>query len=290
MPPGVARAALMDERTMLTNGTQFNTTKTINAEITPYVSASRLNLWLRCPLAYRLRYIDGIIMPSTPNMFLGKMVHRGLEFYYGYRQRGVTLFPDFVAEHMKKIWGPAVEDEYIAFTSSDEERELQTKAVGLVTTYIAQAPSNEAKPIAVEKRFDAPLIDPGTGEDLGISLVGIIDLVLEDRDGPLVADFKTAARSSSKLDIMHEVQLSCYSYLFRQVTGRTEAGLEIRSLIKTKTPKIETERYSPREEKHFERLFLIIRSYLDAVGGNRYHIRPGLHCSFCDFREQGCRC
>ena len=290
MPPGVTRAALMDERTMETNGTQFNTTKTINADVTPYVSASRLNLWLRCPLAYRLRYIDGIITPSTPNMFLGKMVHRALEFYYGYRQRGVRLFPEFVAEHIKNTWGGAVDDELLTFKSSDEERQLQAKAVDLASTYIAQVSDDEAPPIAVEKRFEAPLIDPGTGEHLGISLVGIIDLVLEDTDGPLVADFKTAARSSSKLDIMHEVQLSCYSYLFRQVTGRTESALEIRSLIKTKTPKVETERYGPREERHFERLFLIIRSYLDAVGGNRYHIRPGLHCSFCDFREQGCRC
>ena len=67
------------------------------------------------------------------------------------------------------------------------------------------------------------------------------------------------------------------------------AAHRIRSLIKTKTPKVETERYGPREEKHFERLFSLIRAYLDAVGGNRYHIRPGLHCSFCDFRELGCR-
>ena len=279
----------MDERTMGTNGTHFNTTKPINSERTPYVSASRLNLWLRCPLAYRLRYVDGIITPSTPNLFLGKMVHRGLEFYYGYRQMGVTLFPEFVADRIKKMWDAAVEDEYIAFESSGEERQLQAKAVDLVTTYIAQAPMNEPKPIAVEERFEAPLIDPGTGEDLGISLVGIIDLVLEESNGPLVADFKTAARSSSKLDIMHELQLSCYSYLFRQVTGRTEAALEIRSLIKTKTPKVEIERYGPREEKHFERLFSVIRAYLDAVGSDRFHIRPGLHCSFCDFREAVCR-
>ena len=26
-----------------------------------YVSPSRLNLWLKCPLAFRARYIDGII-------------------------------------------------------------------------------------------------------------------------------------------------------------------------------------------------------------------------------------
>ena len=83
MPPGVARSALTDENTMETNGTHAITRKTISTGLTPYVSASRLNLWLRCPLAYRLRYIDKIPTPSTPNMFLGKMVHRGLELYYG---------------------------------------------------------------------------------------------------------------------------------------------------------------------------------------------------------------
>ncbi|MGE3780785.1 MAG: PD-(D/E)XK nuclease family protein, partial [Pirellulaceae bacterium] len=37
-----------------------------------YISASRLNLWLRCPLAFRLRYIDGIVTPPTASLFLGQ--------------------------------------------------------------------------------------------------------------------------------------------------------------------------------------------------------------------------
>ena len=254
----------------------------------PYVSASRLNTWLRCPLSYRLRYVDGIPTPSTPSLFLGKMVHRGLEIYYSYRELGVTLFPEFVRDRMQKLWGPAVEEELISFKSKDEEQELQEKALKLVSAYIEQTPMDEPKPLAVEKRFAAPLIDPLTGEDLGLPLVGIIDLVLDDEAGPLIADFKTAARSSSRVEVMHELQLSCYSYLFRAVSGRTEAGIEIRSLIKTKVPKFETERFGPREERHFERLFSVIGAYLDAVNSNQFHIRPGLGCSFCDYREQVC--
>ena len=30
-----------------------------------YISPSRLNLWLRCPLAFRLQYIDGIRMGTA---------------------------------------------------------------------------------------------------------------------------------------------------------------------------------------------------------------------------------
>lgn len=77
---------------------------------------------------------------------------------------------------------------------------------------------------------------PATGEDLGIPLTGIVDLVINDRDGPRICDFKTAARSASPHETLHEIQLSSYSYLFRRATGDKEGCLEIRSLIKTCTP------------------------------------------------------
>jgi hypothetical protein len=41
-----------------------------------YISASRLNTWMSCPLKYKLRYLDGIRTPASPAMFLGKQVHR----------------------------------------------------------------------------------------------------------------------------------------------------------------------------------------------------------------------
>ena len=56
-----------------------------------YISPSRLNLWLKCPLAWKLRYIDGIKTPPTPALFLGTRVHDALEMFYRHRQLGVGL-------------------------------------------------------------------------------------------------------------------------------------------------------------------------------------------------------
>ena len=44
-----------------------------------YVSPSRLGKWLTCPLAFRLQYLEGLRQPTTPSLFLGKVVHAGLE-------------------------------------------------------------------------------------------------------------------------------------------------------------------------------------------------------------------
>ena len=41
--------------------------------------------------------------------------------------------------------------------------------------------------------------------------------------------------------------------MFRQSSEEPEAGLEIRSLIKTKVPKIEIHAYAARTEAHFKR-------------------------------------
>ena len=117
----------------------------------------------------------------------------------------------------------------------------------------------------------------------------MIDLVLDEEDGPLIADFKTTARSGEPLEIANEIQLSSYSYLFRSTSHEPESALEIRNLIKTKTPKIEKHRYGFRTDRHFRRLFKVIRAYLDDLDSGRFIFRPGLGCGMCDFRNSFCR-
>ena len=128
-----------------------------------------------------------------------------------------------------------------------------------------------------------------TGEDLGIPLLGIADLVLAGDEGPVVADFKTSSRSAAPIEVTHEIQLTSYGYLFRRTTGQNEVGLEIRSLVKTKTPKIEVHRYPARSEAHFRRLFAVIREYLDALDSGRFNFRPTWGCSMCEFTNSHCR-
>ena len=127
-----------------------------------------------------------------------------------------------------------------------------------------------------------------TGEDLGLPLLGIVDLIAEQDDGPVIVDFKTSSRQSTAPEIVHEIQLTSYAYLYRQLSGQQEAGLEIRSLIKTKQPSVHVQRYPPRSDTHFARLFAVVREYLETLKVGRFSYRPGFACSWCDYREKGC--
>jgi putative RecB family exonuclease len=252
-----------------------------------YVSPSRLNCWIKCPRAFAFRYLDGIKTPTSPSLFLGSAVHAGLEVAYRHRQLGINLEAGDVAKRLLESWAGLVDEKGMTFHSPADEQALQKQAVDLVTAYLAYAPTFE-KPLAVEVALEAPLVDPVTGEDLGMPLLGIIDLVLDYEAGPLITDFKTSAKSSEPLEIVHEIQLTSYAYLFRQVNPWPESGLEIRSLIKTKVPKIEFHSYPARTEDHFRRLFAVVREYLDALDAGRFNFRPGFGCAMCDYREQ-CR-
>jgi hypothetical protein len=238
-----------------------------------YIPPSRLNLWLKCPLAFRLKYVDGIRTPTTPSLFVGKMCHAALECHYRHRQLGLRLEPVELIRRLGEFWYQASVDEDVSFQSVAEEDACRSQAAGLVSAYIAQLPDDEPKPLAVEAAVEAPLVYPSSSENLGIPLVGIMDLVLPDAAGPVITDSKTTARSAEPLEVAHEIQLSCYSYLFRHSSQEAESALEIRNLIKTKTPKVETHRYRARDERHYR----------------RFVFRPGLGCSMCDFRGAHCR-
>jgi len=254
-----------------------------------YISPSRLNCWLACPLKFRFRYIDGIRSPTTPALFLGKILHGSLENFYRHRQLGIALDAADLNRRLLESWGESIDEEHMQFDTPAEEQILQRQAGDLIKAYLAHVPADEPRPLAVEAAVEMPLINPLTGEDLGIPLLGVMDLVLDGPSGPVIADFKSSSRSSEPLEIVHEIQLTSYALLFRHVSDRQEAGLEIRSLIKTKTPKIEFHHYPARTERHFRRLFGLVREYLDALERNRFPFRPGFGCAMCEFRDGLCR-
>jgi RecB family exonuclease len=259
------------------------------ADIRCYVSPSRLSLWARCPLAFRFRYLDGIRSPTSPSLFIGTRVHAGLERYYRHQQIGVTLPVDSVSDWMDRTWPTATAEAEMEFSSPEEEQKVKQQTVDLVRAYLAQVPEDEPRPLAVETAMEVPLVDPLSGEDLGIPLLGIVDLILDEADGASVIDFKTAARGGALAEIQHEIQLTSYSYAYRMSTGRHEGGLQIRRLVKTKVPRVEKHFFPARSAEHFGRLFSLIRCYLDDLDAGKFVYRPGWACSMCDFRDTHCR-
>ena len=55
-----------------------------------------------------------------------------------------------------------------------------------------------------------------------------------------------------------------------------------------KQPSVHVQRYPPRSERHFARLFAVVREYMDALRVGRFSYRPGFGCSWCDYRGKGC--
>jgi hypothetical protein len=216
------------------------------------------------------------------------MVHRGLEAVYRHRQLGITLPAEAVVERLLAGWAAAVDEEGMRFDSAEQEQAMHRQTADLIAAYLRVAPADE-RVLAVEVAVEAPLVDPETGEDLGLPLLGVMDMVLEEAGGAVIADFKTSSKSTPPDEILHEIQLSSYAWLLRYAHGRDEVGLEIRSLVKTKTPKVEFHRYSPRTDRHFRRLLAVVRAYLDDLDSGRFVMRPGFGCAMCDFRDGPCR-
>jgi len=254
-----------------------------------YVSPTRLNCWLTCPLRFKLRYLDGVRTPPTPSLLLGQHVHYGLEHWYRQRMDGCwpPLEPTLAA--MDQQWDRAVFDGVLHLDCPREEKALRRQATDLVRAYLEQIPGDEPPPLGVEMTLEAPLVDPETGAELGMPLLGIADLVLPGPGGPVIIDFKTTARASAPMEIAHEIQLSCYAWLYRRLSGQIESGLEIRSLVKTRQPKVETHRYPARTDGDFQRLFAVIREYLAALDAGRFNFRPGFSCTMCELRDPHCR-
>ena len=120
-------------------------------------------------------------------------------------------------------------------------------------------------------------------------MVGIIDLVLDGPAGPIIVDFKTAARGGQPPPVMHELQLTAYSYLLRQATGDSEQGLEIRQLVKGRQPRLERYCHPPRTDDQLRRLFAVLRGYLSALDRREFFFRPGPGCTFCEHLDSACQ-
>lgn len=153
------------------------------------MSPSRLNLWLRCPLAFEFKYLQGIEVATSPSLFLGKTLHALLECYYRHRQLGISVGMAELTSQMDEIWPQALAEERPPLDGPSEEQAVKVQALGLVEAYLGEFAKESARVLAVESVMEAPLVHPETGRDFGIPLVGITDLVLETDAGPVIVDF-----------------------------------------------------------------------------------------------------
>jgi CRISPR/Cas system-associated exonuclease Cas4 (RecB family) len=160
------------------------------------ISPSGINLFLTCPYAFKLKYIDKLEIQQQENSFLitGKLVHKSLELYF--KDKIENKNSDLKPSDYLKI---ATEDfKHINYFQLDEALE---EADHYLTIYTPTA--KQLKPLSSEEYFELELSDI-------ILLRGVIDLIVQEKKGRALIDFKTT-RSQVKDNYKYTLQLSLYS-------------------------------------------------------------------------------
>lgn len=251
------------------------------AELGKTISASRLNLWLQCRLKFFFRYVIQVPKPPTASMHAGTTAHRVLQEWSLARWRGESLSLPHLKQRFYLNWVGLQKDVPIAWNG--EERGQLELAWRVMEHYFRVTPIKADEP---PEGVELPL-----KSDLGHcglpTLVGIVDLV---RSGGRIVDFKVVGRTpdAGQLVQAHEIQLTGYSILYRERTARTESGLELHHLVKTKVPKLIVSSLPSINDRQRARFFRLVESYQAGLARQDFVPSPGFHCAGCDYFEE-CR-
>ena len=244
------------------------------------VSPSRLTLFLQCRLKFWFRYVARIPKPKAAALHVGGTAHSVLKAWNKSRWRREPLTLKQLHDEYTKAWADQSE-EPVQWEPGEEDAE-KTTGWRLVETYIRESKiPPELRPDAVEVPVEADL----HGHGLPI-LIGVLDLV----QAGIIIDYKTSGQTPNPERAVHtrEVQTSSYAVLYREATGKREAGIEVHTLVKLKTPKLVVTATPPMSDPQQTRLFRLIEAYVDGLDRRDFVPSPGLQCVSCEFFNE-CR-
>ncbi len=244
------------------------------------VSASRLGLFHACRLRFFFRHVIGLTRPKAAALHLGATVHQTLRAWNRARWQGKeTSFGSMYAAY-EEAWIMGQTDEPVALECPAEQ--VGQKQVGwrLLETFFRETNLITAgKPEAVEVQVEADLSSHGLPR-----LVGVLDLVQDGR----IIDFKTVGQTPTpeKSALLHSVQITAYSLLYRENTGQMETAVELHHLVKLKQPRLVVIDLPPAIESQITRLYRLIESYVRGLERQDFVPSPGLQCATCEFAHE----
>lgn len=258
--------------------------------LNPWLSASQIAMFLRCPRQWAFRYIEGRRVPPSGAMKQSGVFHTTAE--ENYRQKidsGMDLpegdLTEMYADTFEREW----QREEVVLDPGQTKGGLKDQGVDIVREYRA-AVAPHVQPVQVEEKFDIAL----GKDDYGFRLTGRIDVVDQNN---LIRDNKAMGKTPTQLDVDKDTQLSTYALARRLQTqqqarvfdplakGTVEAGLRLDVVVKTQRPKavvLQTQRTREALAMHLNRIGNIAK----AIRADAFPTNPnGWHCQprFCGY-------
>ena len=240
---------------------------------TLHISHSQLFTYLNCGLKFWFQYVQG--MPrehSSINLHFGKAMHTGIEtFYLALKESGKKPPLELMeAAFSSKLYQSLELESAPLLFKKDMPDTASAVALGkrMLEVFHQEAEIDGFRVEAVELPLAANLYNH-RGELMDIQLVGVLDLLIRDRQGNLIAvDHKTSRQAKSQADVDGDLQLTAYSYLLaanKRVFPKAEVRCQFNVIRKLKTPKLETYQTTrgPVARKRFAKLCATVLSGID---------------------------
>ena len=257
-------------------------------DLPDHISASQINKFLMCPLAYRFHYVDGIETGVKSTSFaLGTAFHTVAEQLHRHLMNGGVRSPNTYRD----LIGDCLSVEFGNFdvqVKDGEDRDtLTAEGAGMMDAYREYRVGQSGKLLVTEQRIEREIANVQTGELLGVPFVAYIDLIETNGDGLVVVDLKTAKRSYSQSDVDGNLQLTCYGLLTLLETGKPPSGLRIDAVVRNKQPKVQRIE-TARTEDDFIRFWTLAKTVRSAIEAGVFYPNSGWACPTCEFADH-CR-
>jgi putative RecB family exonuclease len=246
-----------------------------------HVSPSSIKSYLTCSLKFYFEKVLQLPSDTSANLLLGKSVHDGLKAYHvAVWKQGQAEF-DAISDGFFDAFSEHEHEDAIRWQDRAQREQLLQLGTKMIETYIVHDKEWKLpRPLGVEVKVD--------DVDLGFKypMMGIFDLI---RSGNRIVDFKTSSRSPAEPETEawnHEIQLTAYELLFEAATGEEITGTELVFLVKTKQPKVIRYSFNPATQTARQRFKALVNTFIEGVEEERFHPSPGMHCSWCTFRQE----
>jgi len=257
-----------------------------------HVSHSQIFTYLNCSLKYRFMYVEarppervGIALP------FGTSIHASLErFYRSLKEKGVReslgVLLNYFEHHINLELDRS--EVPIIFKKETPDRDaVIDMGIGMLEAFYEEMDLTGFEVVEIERPLSARLYTED-GQPTDLKLIGVLDLVLKDEAGRIIAvDNKTAAKPYAQATVDDDNQLTCYAYLLaanRYVVPTAEVHCRLDVLRKLKTPKLE--HYQTVRTADQRRRFAKLASAVLAGIENKVFIpQPSWMCSDCPYQD-----
>jgi hypothetical protein len=230
------------------------------------ISSSLVNLYLNCPLAFKLTVIDGLEAKEGPALKQGSMFDEAFKAYHQNKDPYEAIRAHVNKLGKKDLW-------------SEPPTKLQIQHMGVVRKLMDKYSLNPQK--FKKPNFDVgygvPLINPTNGEILRAEVSGYLDGLDTDE----IIEVKTTSEDWTQERADTELQATMYTYY---VYFKYNKLLPVKYIVFNKKNLNIQVFITRRSIDDFANLYTILDKFIDDVEAEKFNRNPN-HPYYCSCRE-----